>query len=74
MRDPVGKLIGEVGQGLILGGILPVIDVDLPRHAHDTVLEERLTGALFDRLTHHVHILELNGESFRLRQSRKTKG
>jgi DNA replication protein DnaC len=34
---------------------------------------ERLTGAILDRLTHHVHILELNGESFRLRQSRKTK-
>ena len=33
---------------------------------------ERLTGALLDRLTHHVHILELNGESYRLRQSRKT--
>ncbi len=33
---------------------------------------ERLTGALLDRLTHHVHILELNGESFRLKQS-KTK-
>ena len=35
---------------------------------------ERLTGAILDRLTHHVHILEMNGESFRLRQSRKTKG
>ncbi|MDP7105360.1 MAG: ATP-binding protein, partial [SAR202 cluster bacterium] len=33
---------------------------------------ERLTGALLDRLTHHVHILEMNGESYRLRQSRKT--
>jgi len=32
---------------------------------------ERLTGALLDRLTHHVHILELNGESFRLKHSRK---
>ncbi len=31
---------------------------------------ERLTGALLDRLTHHVHILELNGESHRLRQSK----
>ena len=27
---------------------------------------ERLTGALLDRLTHQVHILEMNGESFRL--------
>ena len=34
---------------------------------------QRLTGAILDRLTHHVHILEMNGESFRLRQSRKTK-
>ena len=33
---------------------------------------ERLTGALLDRLTHHVHILEMNGESFRLNQSRQT--
>jgi DNA replication protein DnaC len=32
---------------------------------------ERLTGALLDRLTHHVHILELNGDSFRLATSRK---
>ena len=32
---------------------------------------ERLTGAILDRLTHHVHILEMNGGSFRLRQSRK---
>ena len=34
---------------------------------------ERLTGAILDRLTHHVHILEMNGESFRLRQSREAK-
>ena len=32
---------------------------------------ERLIGALLDRLTHHVHILEMNGESFRLASSRK---
>jgi DNA replication protein DnaC len=30
---------------------------------------ERLTGALLDRLTHHVHILTMNGESYRLAQS-----
>ncbi|WP_238321615.1 ATP-binding protein, partial [Halocynthiibacter namhaensis] len=29
-------------------------------------------GALLDRLTHHVSILEMNGESYRLGQSRKT--
>ncbi len=35
---------------------------------------ERLTGALLDRLTHHVHILEMNGESHRLRASRRRRG
>jgi DNA replication protein DnaC len=34
---------------------------------------ERLTGASPDRPTLHVHIPELNGESFRPRQSRKTR-
>ena len=29
---------------------------------------ERLTGAVPDRLTHHVHILEINGENYRLKQ------
>ena len=33
---------------------------------------QRLTGALLDRLTHHVNILEMNGDSFRLKQSRQT--
>ena len=31
---------------------------------------EPLTGALLDRLTHHVTTLEMNGESYRLKQSR----
>lgn len=35
-----------------------------------TVGSERLTGALLDRLTHHVHILEMNGDSYRLGQTR----
>jgi len=34
---------------------------------------QRLTGALLDRLTHHVHILEMNGDSYRLKQSRRKR-
>ena len=34
---------------------------------------ERLTGALLDRLTHHVSILEMNGDSYRLGESRSRK-
>ena len=36
----------------------------------ETFGTERLTGALLDRLTHHVNILEMNGDSYRLSQSR----
>jgi len=32
---------------------------------------ERLTGALLHRLTHNCHILEANGQSYRLRQAKK---
>ena len=34
---------------------------------------ERLTGAPLDRLTHHVHILEMNADSYRLKQSKGRK-
>jgi len=33
------------------------------------IVSEHLTGALLDRLTHHVNILEMNGESYRLAQT-----
>jgi len=34
---------------------------------------ERMTAALLDRLTHHCHIFEMNGESYRFRESMKAK-
>ncbi len=34
---------------------------------------ERMTAALLDRLTHHCAIFEMNGESYRFRESMKTK-
>jgi len=37
----------------------------------ETFGSERLTGALLDRLTHRCHILEANGESYRLTQAKK---
>ena len=39
----------------------------------ETLGSERLTGAMLDRITHHVNILEMNGESYRLAQSRARK-
>ena len=34
--------------------------------------DERMTGALLDRLTHRLEILSIEGESYRLQQSRKS--
>ena len=34
---------------------------------------ERMTAALLDRLTHRCHIFEMNGESFRFRESMKSR-
>jgi DNA replication protein DnaC len=49
-----------------------IVTTNLPFEAWTEVLgSERLTGALLDRLTHRVHILEANGESYRLRDARK---
>ena len=48
-----------------------IVTTNLPFEAWTEVFgSERLTGALLDRLTHHVHILEANGDSYRLKQSR----
>ncbi len=35
---------------------------------------ERMTAALLDRLTHHCEIFQMNGESYRFRESMKKKG
>jgi len=36
--------------------------------------DERMTAALLDRFTHRCHIFEMNGESYRFKQSVKAKG
>lgn len=47
-----------------------IITSNLPFEDWTQVLaSERLTGALLDRLTHHVSILTMNGDSYRLKQS-----
>ena len=51
-----------------------LVTSNLPFNEWTEILgSERLTGALLDRLTHHIHILEMNGESFRLKESKQTR-
>jgi DNA replication protein DnaC len=49
-----------------------LVTSNLPFSERTEILgSDRLTSALLDRFTHHVHILEMNGESYRLAQSER---
>jgi DNA replication protein DnaC len=51
-----------------------IVTSNLPFEDWTSILgSERLTGALLDRLTHHVSILTMNGDSYRLRQSARRR-
>ena len=72
--SPTGaKLLFEVmSQRYERGSVL--VTSNLPFDEWTSVFgSERLTGALLDRLTHHVHVLEMNGESYRLKASRRRR-
>jgi len=52
-----------------------IVTTKLPFEQWPEVLgSERLTGAVLDRLTHRCHILESNGESYRLKDARRRAG
>ena len=68
-RTGVELLFEVLSQRYERGSIL--VTTNLPFDERTEVFgSERLTGALLDRLPHHVHILEMNGDSYRLRHSR----
>jgi DNA replication protein DnaC len=49
-----------------------MVTTNLPFEAWVEIMgSERLTGALLDRLTHRVHIIEANGPSYRLEEARR---
>lgn len=49
-----------------------ILTTNLPFAAWVEVMgSERLTGAILDRLTHRVHILEAHGDSYRLRDAKR---
>ena len=49
-----------------------IVTANLPFDAWTEVMgNDRLAGASLDRRNHRIHILELNGDSYRLRESRR---
>lgn len=67
-------MAARAGDALLFGISSTIVTSNLPFEEWTSVLgSERLTGALLDRLTHHVHILEMNGDSYRLREARSRR-
>jgi len=51
-----------------------IVNTNLPFSEWGTVFRnERLAVALLDRITHRAHLLEMDGESYRLKSARKSK-
>jgi len=71
-RGGVERLFRVVADRSERGSIL--VTSNLPFSEWGPIFQgERMTAALLDRLTHHCHIFEMNGESYRFRESMKTK-
>jgi DNA replication protein DnaC len=51
-----------------------IVTTNLPFENWTEVLgSERLTGAVLDRLTHRCHIIEMRGESYRLKDAKRRR-
>ena len=62
-------MLFQVGSDRCLkGSLLVTSNLEFARWV-EVFGDERLTGALLDRFTHHCHILEFNGDSYRFKES-----
>jgi DNA replication protein DnaC len=51
-----------------------LVTTNLPFEQWESIFHDKaMTVALVDRLTHHCHIIEMNGDSYRFKQSLKEK-
>ncbi len=51
-----------------------IVTTNLPFEQWDSIFKDAaMTAALADRLTHHCHLLEMNGDSYRFRQGLKNR-
>jgi DNA replication protein DnaC len=54
------------------GSMILTTNLEFPRWA-EVFGDPQLTGALLDRITHHCHIIECHGDSYRFKQSLKKR-
>lgn len=51
-----------------------IVTTNLPFEQWETIFKDTaMTAALVDRLTHHCHLIEMNGDSYRFRQGLKNR-
>ena len=80
LTDELGYPLSQTGSELLFDVFsrryengATIVTSNLPFQEWTSVFaSERLTGALLDRITHHVHILEMNRQ-LRLKQSRSRR-
>jgi DNA replication protein DnaC len=69
-----GRLLFQVfADRYLRGSVLITTNLEFGRWV-EVFGDERMTGALLDRLTHQCHILEFNGDSYRFKESLRLQG
>ena len=73
-KTPEGarRLFQAFAERYLKGSLLITSNLEFSRWL-EVFGDERMTGALLDRLTHHCHVLEFNGDSYRFKESLREK-
>jgi DNA replication protein DnaC len=70
--DGARLLFQVLADRYLRGSVVIITNLEFSRWV-EVFGDERLTGALLDRLTHRCHVLEFNGDSYRFKESLHTQ-
>lgn len=70
-RDEANLFFNVVAQRYERGSMLLTSNLPFTQWAGAFADDQTLTAAMLDRLLHHAHIVQINGESYRLKDKRK---
>ncbi len=70
-RDEANLFFQVVAKRYERGSIVLTSNLSFPQWASAFADDQTLTAAMLDRLLHHAHIVQISGESYRLKDKRK---
>ena len=70
-RDEANLFFQVVAKRYERGSIILTSNLSFPQWATAFADDQTLTAAMLDRLLHHAHIVQISGESYRLKDKRK---